>query len=124
MKKFAKLAAVLAALMLALSCFVACSSGDDDDDDDGGPSVLEGYWATGSAIKDGYYFVGNKMYRVNAGYYYESQGIEFSISGDTVKLEGKDYFSFSISEDGETLTTESNGFKNTYKKQSGEPLKK
>ena len=87
MKKFAKLAAVLAALMLALSCFVACSSGDDDDDDDdGGPSVLEGYWATESAIKSGYYFVGNKMYRVNAGYYYESQGIEFSISGDTVKL--------------------------------------
>ncbi len=33
MKKFAKLAAVLAALVLALSCFVACSSGDDDDGD-------------------------------------------------------------------------------------------
>lgn len=30
MKKFAKLAAVFAALVLALSCFVACSNGDDD----------------------------------------------------------------------------------------------
>lgn len=42
MKKFVKLAAVLAALVLALSCFVACSNGDDDDDDS--PSVSK--WVT------------------------------------------------------------------------------
>lgn len=108
MKKFVKLTAVFAALVLALSCFVACSSDDDDE------SVLAGLWID----EDGYglYIVGNKMceaYHEGDKYYYiEEYAIEFTVSGNEITAkfetdEGQQYTEkaiFKISGNKLTLT--------------------
>ena len=112
MKKFVKLAAVFAALVLALSCFVSCSSDDDDDE-----SVLAGLWIyEEDGYGYGYYVVGNKMfpaYHEGDKYYYiEEEAAEFTVSGNeiTVKFEtdgGQQYTGkaiFAISGNKLTLT--------------------
>lgn len=105
MKKFVKLAAVFAALVLALSCFVACSSDDGDDE-----SALEGLWYYDEG--EGSYVVGNKMYSVfyvNGEYYYiEDDATEFTVSGNEITWKYEDGYteksSFEISGNKLTVT--------------------
>ena len=89
MKKFEKLVAVFAALMLAWACFVACSNGDDDNgSDDASVKALQGLW-----IEEGYdwgfYFVGDTVYEAlfdkkAEKYYYCEDGDKFSVSGTKI----------------------------------------
>lgn len=127
MKRFTKLAAVFAALMLALACFVACSNGDDSSSTSTGGSastgnsgsggsatVLEGLWVIDEFIdnddeKNGCYFKGNSMYTIGYahGKYYciEDSKMSFSVSGNKIVVvdDGEtDELLFTIS--GNTMT--------------------
>lgn len=91
MKKFMKLAAVFAALVLALSCFVACSSDDDDGDD----SALAGLWIEeDDDFGEGFYVVGNKMYDayyINGKYYYVAENpSEFTVNENEITFRYED----------------------------------
>ncbi len=119
MKRFTKLAAVFAALMLSLACFVACSNGDDSSSaptggsastgnsgSGGSATVLEGLWISDD-FYGGYYFVGNKVYsayrsEIDGRYYYNTEGREFAIFGNQFIDDGQT-LDFTIS--GNTLFT-------------------
>lgn len=123
MKKFAKLAAVFAALVLTLSCFVACSNGNEDSkspgsdkdkptvsgtttpsdsDDNKSVKALQGLWIyEEESYIWGWYFVNNTMYLVQYvdGTYYciEDQPMSFSVSGNKIIVdEEDDELSFTI----------------------------
>lgn len=109
MKKFAKLSAVFAALVLALSCFVACSNGDDDS---ASVQALQGLWIDEKTDKndiDGMYILNNTMYYVcseGEKYYYDEEGEKFSISGNQIipqSEDNDDIIFFEINSD-DTLT--------------------
>lgn len=105
MKKFAKLSAVFAALVLALSCFVACSNGDDDSVS---VQALQGLWIYEG---EGAYIVGDTFYEAllnkNDGkYYYCKEGTKFSVSGNKITMyydEGE-YYETDIKINGDKLT--------------------
>ncbi|HBP09741.1 MAG TPA: hypothetical protein DD629_05985 [Treponema sp.] len=87
MRKFAKISAVLAAMVLALA-FVGCK--DDDDDDDEDPSVVTTWYCTeeddGSVVTETLYFYDDSTFKdVNS-----SEGINITVAtgtytGDTTK---------------------------------------
>lgn len=86
MKKFAKLVAVFAALMLAWACFVACSNGDDDNGpDDASVKALQGLWIYEDDVY-GFYIAGNTLYYAilddNTWYYDREYYDKFSVSGN------------------------------------------
>lgn len=88
MKKFAKLVAVFAALMLAWACFVACSNGDDDNgSDDASVKALQGLWIE-EGYDEGVYIVSNTLYDVlvkDGKYYYDKDdSSKFSVSGNKI----------------------------------------
>ena len=106
MKKFAKLTAVFTALVLALSCFVACSNGDDDSDSAAVQS-LQGLWSFKGAYyesndetyepsedyEEGFYFSVNMVYEFigqDGKYYYDDEGYKFSVSGNTLVIHFED----------------------------------
>lgn len=64
MKKFMKLAAVFAALVLALSCFVACSNNSDSDED--ASKVIAGY-TTSETTTDAGNKVSDMLYLIEGG---------------------------------------------------------
>lgn len=142
MKKFAKLVAVFAALMLAWACFVACSNGDDDNGpDDASVKALQGLW-----IEEGYdwgfYFVGDTVYEAlfdkkAEKYYYCEDGDKFSVSGTKIimyyydeednECEEEGYFEtngdtltlkYEYKDEDDSLKTETE----TYKKNTEKPL--
>ena len=88
MRKFAKISAVLAAMVLALT-FVGCKNDDDDDDD---PSVVTTWYCTqededdGSVVTETLYFYDDSTFKdVNS-----SEGIDITVAigtytGDTTK---------------------------------------
>ncbi|MDE7291791.1 MAG: hypothetical protein K2N58_07070 [Treponemataceae bacterium] len=136
MKKFKKLAAVLAALVLALSCFVACSNGDDGSSTSTSSSnstsstALQGLWIIDENEPEsyGYYFIGNTRYSVISisGKYYciEDSKVNFSVSGDkiVVEIEGQTYeASFTIN--GNTATISTAGTSKIWKKVDTIPIK-
>lgn len=95
MKKFAKLVALLAALVLVLSCFVACSNGDDGDDaDSASVQALQGLWVGEDDY--GVYCSGNMLYealfyRTTGQYYYnKDEAIKFSVSGNKIIIEDEE----------------------------------
>lgn len=109
MKKFAKLSAVFAALVLVLSCFVACSNGDDDS---ASVQALQGLWIDENADKndiDGMYILNNTVYMVcseDEKYYYDEEGDKFSISGNQILSENNDdIIFFEINGDKLTITS-------------------
>ena len=121
MKKFAKLSAVFAALVLALSCFVACSNGDDDS---ASVHALQGLW-----IQDddsGFYFENNICYYVwleNNIWYYDSKG-KFSVSGNKIRLyndEGTEYDEADFSINGNKLTLKIEGEEDVWIKSNKTP---
>ncbi|MDE5581775.1 MAG: lipocalin family protein [Treponemataceae bacterium] len=121
MKKFAKLSAVFAALVLALSCFVACSNGDDDS---ASVQALQGLW-----IQDddsGFYFENNICYYVwleNNIWYYNSKG-KFSVSGNKIRLyndEGTEYDEADFSINGNKLTLKTEGEEDVWIKSNKTP---
>ncbi|MDE5776319.1 MAG: lipocalin family protein [Treponemataceae bacterium] len=86
MKKFAKLSAVFAALVLVLSCFVACSNGDDDS---ASVQALQGLWIYEDDVY-GFYIAGNTLYYAildNTTWYYDKEEADkFSVSGNKITL--------------------------------------
>ena len=86
MKKFAKLSAVFAALVLALSCFVACSNGDDDS---ASVQALQGLWIYEDDVY-GFYIAGNTLYYAildNTTWCYDKEEADkFSVSGNKITL--------------------------------------
>ncbi len=92
MKKFTNLVAVFAAMILALSCFVACSNGDDDDD---GPAVVS-TWSSDDYGTLTLYDNGTWTCGEYSGAYKEATSATGTISGD---IEG----SYVISGDKMTL---------------------
>lgn len=128
MKRFVKLAAVFAVLMLALACFVACSSGDDSSST-GSPAVLEGLWVIDDDDeKNGYYFKGNTLYPscyANRKYYYiEDYKESFFVSGNKIVAyhdEGIDELPFTIRGNTMTLIISNESF--TLKKVDRIPTK-
>ncbi len=134
MKKFAKLAAVLAALVLVLPCLVACSNGDDDSGSDSASvQALQGLWISEEGW--GNYVVGDTMYEAlfdksNKKYYYNEDGDKFSVSGNKCIMhyyDGEYDFEFEIK--GDTLTVkyydedDKKWSTNTYKKFTKTPIK-
>ena len=125
MKKFAKLTAVFTALVLALSCFVACSNGDDDSDSAAVKS-LQGLWSfkrsyyesndetyePSKEYEQGFYFSGNMVYAFigqDGKYYYDDEGYKFSVSGNTLVIhfedeEDDDKWEADFEINGDTLT--------------------
>ena len=86
MRKFAKISAVLAAMVLALA-FVGCKDDDDDDDD---PSVLTTWYCTeeddGSVVTETVYFYDDSTFKVVES----SEGVNITFAtgtytGDTTK---------------------------------------
>ena len=86
MRKFAKISAVLAAMVLALA-FVGCKDDDDDDDD---PSVLTTWYCTeeddGSVVTETVYFYDDSTFKVVES----SEGVNIAFAtgtytGDTTK---------------------------------------
>ena len=87
MRKFAKISAVLAAMVLALA-FVGCKDDDDDDDD---PSVLTTWYCTEEDDEDGVitetlYFYDDSTFKVVES----SEGVNITVAtgtytGDTTK---------------------------------------
>lgn len=132
MKKFTKLAAVFAALVLAWACFVACSNGDEDSSSDSGSTsisveALQGLWLDENAVKndiDGMYIIGNTMYRVcleGEKYYYNEEGEKFSISGNQIISQSEEddddeIIFFEINGDTLTITSEYKDSKTGEKK--------
>ena len=99
MKKFEKLVAVFAALMLAWACFVACSNGDDDNgSDDASVKALQGLWIYEDDF-DGYYIEGNTLYYAilddKTWCYDEEDYDQFFVSGNKFTIsyydDGKHY---------------------------------
>lgn len=119
MKKFTKLAAVFAALVLAWACFVACSNGDDDSSSDSGsnPSstsisveALQGLWLDDDKDgSEGWWIQGNILYpakKKDGKYIYEEDDpSEFSISGNTISFSTNDIsVKAELKIDGDTVT--------------------
>ncbi|GEM_PF-5134795 len=136
MKRFVKLATVFAVLILALACFVACSSGDDssststdDSSSTGSTAVLEGLWVIDDDDeKNGYYFKGNTLYPscyADKKYYYiEDYKESFFVSGNKIVVyydEGIDELPFTIR--GNTMTLIMSGESFTLKKVDRIPAK-
>ena len=87
MRKFAKISAVLAAMVLALA-FVGCK--DDDDDDDEDPSVVTTWYCTeeddGSVVTETLYFYDDNTFKMVMS----SEGVNVTaatgtFTGDTTK---------------------------------------
>lgn len=148
MKKFTKLAAVFAALVLAWACFVACSNSSSDsgsngaDDSSSGsdsgsnPSsvqALQGLWILENN-EGGIYVVNKKYYLVdveeNNYSYTEKEGMDFSVDGNKLitHYEGEedDVSEFAIKDNELTLTyvEKGNPVTDTYKKINATPTKK
>lgn len=93
MKKFTKLAAVFAALVLTWACFVACSNGDDDSSS---VQALQGLWILEDDNTDGIYIVGNTIYpalfinNINQAFYNKESGLKFSVSENKIKASGEE----------------------------------
>ena len=88
MRKFAKISAVLAAMVLALA-FVGCKDDDDDDDD---PSVVTTWYCTetdeddGSVVKETVYFYDDNTFKLEATMNKVTMvGATGTYSGDTTK---------------------------------------
>lgn len=136
MKKFAKLVAVFAALMLAWACFVACSNGDDDNgSDDASVKALQGLWIE-EGSDWGLYFVGDTVYEAlfdkkAKKYYYCEDGDKFFVSGNKIITyyyeednEREEVEYFEINRDTLTLKYYGDGEKwetETYKKMQKTP---
>lgn len=144
MKKFAKLVAVFAALVLAWACFVACSNsssdsgsnGADDSSSNSGSTTisvqaLQGLWIEDGAT-EGWWIQGNKLYpaeKKSGKYIYADDPLDFSISGNTINYAIENEAREMQAEiKGDTLTVKYNeGGKNytdVYKKINDTPTNK
>ena len=82
MRKFAKISAVLAAMVLALA-FVGCKDDDDDDDD---PSVVTAWYSAKDGATETVYFYDNSTFKLEATMNKVTMvGATGTYSGDTTK---------------------------------------
>ena len=83
MRKFAKISAVLAAMVLAVA-FAGCKSDDDDDDDD--PSVVTTWSSYDSSNRYDFYFYDDNTFKLEATMNKVTMvGVTGTYSGDTTK---------------------------------------
>lgn len=138
MKKFAKLVAVFAALMLAWACFVACSNGDDDNgSDDASVKALQGLWIYEKDVC-GQYLEGDTFYHAildgKTWCYDKDDYDKFSVSGNKITVSYYDeeddkyhvYLEADFEINGDTLTLkyydeEGSRRTNTLKKSTEKP---
>ena len=82
MRKFAKISAVLAAMVLALA-FVGCKDDDDDDDD---PSVVTAWYSAEDGATETVYFYDDSTFKLEATMNKVTMvGATGTYSGDTTK---------------------------------------
>ena len=82
MRKFAKISAVLAAMVLALA-FVGCKDDDDDDDD---PSVVTAWYSAKDGATETVYFYDDSTFKLEATMNKVTMvGATGTYSGDTTK---------------------------------------
>ena len=82
MRKFAKISAVLAAMVLALA-FVSCKDDDDDDDD---PSVVTAWYSAEDGATETVYFYDDSTFKLEATMNKVTMvGVTGTYSGDTTK---------------------------------------
>ena len=82
MRKFAKISAVLAAMVLALA-FVGCKADDDDDDD---PSVVTAWYSAEDGATETVYFYDDSTFKLEATMNKVTMvGATGTYSGDTTK---------------------------------------
>ena len=82
MRKFAKISAVLAAMVLALA-FVGCKDDDDDDDD---PSVVTAWYSAEDGATETVYFYDDSTFKLEATMNKVTMvGVTGTYSGDTTK---------------------------------------
>ena len=87
MRKFAKISAVLAAMVFALA-FVGCNSSSDDDDDDSGSAIVNpGSGVDGTGSQKAYWI--SEEERADGSYRYAHEYIEFT---DATTLEVYNYY--------------------------------